>query len=145
MTRSAKDVNICIWHLQWLLWISVTYICFLCMITKRGGSPLYFNVLIYRISWFQQAPLYIFFSSINEGDKFAGKDFHDQILRIGPVGLDTLEEIVDDWMTSLLPPLVANPIQSFNSSSVATNINSNHVINVFISLCITGYMLLCCS
>nr|XP_022287254.1 uncharacterized protein LOC111099994 [Crassostrea virginica] len=77
------------------------------------------------------------------GDKFDVKDFHDQILRIGPVGLDTLEEIVDDWITSLLPPLVANPIQSFNSSSVATNINSNHVINVFISLCITGYMLLC--
>lgn len=44
------------------------------------------------------------------GDRFNVKDFHHQILKLGPIGLDILEEIINDWiaMTSVTPLVPPN-------------------------------------
>lgn len=77
------------------------------------------------------------------GDKFNVKDFHHQILKLGPIGLDILEEIINDWIASVTP-LVApnpNPILSPHTSSAAGQTTASCLFHISLFLSLVGHLL----
>lgn len=77
------------------------------------------------------------------GDKFNVKDFHHQILKLGPIGLDILEEIINDWIASvtLLVAPNPNPILSPHTSSAAGQTTASCLFHISLFLSLVVHLL----
>ncbi|GFN96801.1 hypothetical protein PoB_002330700, partial [Plakobranchus ocellatus] len=58
------------------------------------------------------------------GPLFDIREFHHQILKVGYVPLDILEEVVDDWVESVLNPTVPEPMDGIDTDGETSQYDS---------------------
>ncbi|XP_062580678.1 uncharacterized protein LOC134242593 [Saccostrea cucullata] len=73
------------------------------------------------------------------GKQFNIKEFHHQILKTGPISLDILEEIVNDWIIHKMSPIISDPVLSPQALSRGTSVFSNFLLTSLSAFIIVSF------